>query len=204
MKRIALTGGIGSGKSTVAQYFAELGIPIIDTDQLSHACQEPNQAGYLAIVKHFGPNVLLENGGINRTYLRDHVFNHPHERLALEQLLHPLILEQMEKNISHLANTPSSPIPYVIVVIPLLVEKQLMSRFDRIIVVDASENQQKQRVLTRPGMNTAMIDQIMASQATRAARLAVATEVIYNDGDLTNLKRAVINLDHLFRTENSA
>ncbi len=201
MKRIALSGGIGSGKSTVAQYFAELGVPIIDTDQLSHACQQPNQAGYLAIVKHFGPSVLLENGEINRAQLREQVFNHPDKRRTLEQLLHPLILDQMEKNLAKLANTS---IPYAIVVIPLLVEKQLMSRFDRVIIVDTSESQQKQRVLTRPGMNLTLLEQIMASQASRHERLAVATDIIHNDGDLSSLKRAVIDLDHLFRTEKSA
>src|SRR3990167_4504947 len=128
---IGLTGGIGSGKSTVADRFAEHGAPIIDTDIIAREVTEPNQPALEQIKSHFGAAIIATDGTLDRKKLRDYIFEHPHERLWLEKLLHPLILAQVK----HLIQTTRSA-PYCIVVIPLLAESKPFPFIHRILVVD--------------------------------------------------------------------
>jgi dephospho-CoA kinase len=178
---IGLTGGIGSGKSTVADLFADLGVPIIDADAKAREVTQPDKPAFLNIVKHFGDDILLSNGTLDRAKLRNIIFSDSKERLWLENLLHPLIREEMQHEINHLTG------PYCIAVIPLLLEVEFYSFINRILVVDASLDAQIVRVMTRDKMNKLAVEAILKTQATRVDRKARAQDIIINDGTLADL-----------------
>jgi dephospho-CoA kinase len=186
--RIGLTGGIASGKSTVAQRFMELGVPVIDADAAARAVVAPGKPGLAAVSERFGPRVLAENGELDRRALRDLIFKDPGLRRDLEAILHPLIRADMEQS-AELAIGP-----YVIMDIPLLVEGGSRDRVDRVLVVDVDEAVQLQRVMARDGCTEQQARAILASQASRSARLAAADDVLLNTGTVTDLRQAV---DHL-------
>jgi len=189
MLTIGLTGGIGSGKSTVATLFAALGVPIIDTDEIARDVVQPGTAALAKIVDHFGADILLANGQLNRQALAQKIFQDASAKTWLEALLHPIILEQAN-DAKHKAQ-----FPYCIQVIPLLIETLPNPNIDRILVVDAPPSLQIKRALARdPQRTSAEIQAIMNTQATREARLAAADDVIINDDDLTQLQTAVNNL----------
>lgn len=173
---VGLTGGIGSGKSTVANLFAKLGVPIIDADIVARDVTTPDKPAFNSIVKHFGPEMVLENGTLDRAKLRQLIFNQPKQRLWLEKCLHPLIKDEMARQISQLTS------PYCIAVIPLLLEVEFYSFINRILVVDASEAEQLKRTLSRDNISKADVEAILHSQASRADRRAKAHDVIMNDG----------------------
>jgi len=186
--RIGLTGGIASGKSTVAQRFAGLGIPVVDADVAAREVVAPGTPGLALVLERFGPSILAENGDLDRRGLRQLIFNDPGSRQDLEAILHPLIRAAME----HSAETAVGP--YVVMAIPLLVESGSRRRVDRILVVDVDEAVQLQRVQARDGGSLDHARAILASQVSRAARLAAADDVILNGGTVTELRQAVDRL----------
>jgi dephospho-CoA kinase len=186
--RIGLTGGIASGKSTVAQRFMELGVPVIDADEAARSVVAPGGPGLAEVVKRFGSGVLAENGELDRRALRELIFREPGSRRDLEAILHPLIRAEMERS------AESARGPYVVMAIPLLVESGSSNRVDRILVVDVDEAVQLQRVMARDGCTLEQARAILASQASRSARLAVADDVLRNTATVTDLRQAV---DHL-------
>lgn len=173
---VALTGGIGSGKSTVADAFSRLGIAIIDADIIARQVVEPHTPGLHAIAAHFGKSVINADGTLNRRLLREHIFSQPAEKAWLNALLHPMIHQETQRQIA------GSTSPYVLWVVPLLVENQLQHKADRILVIDVSPETQLQRTMLRDNVSREHAEQILAAQATREARLAVADDVIDNDG----------------------
>jgi len=185
---IGLTGGIGSGKSTAAEIFAELGVPVIDTDIIAHELTRPGQPAVEEIAARLGRDVLSVNGDLDRDRLRRLVFQDPQKRLQLEQILHPRILDEVDRRI-HQLNAP-----YCIVVIPLLFEKNLQARVDRTLVIDCPESLQRERVLQRPEMDPTQVDAILQSQLSREARRERADDIVTNTTDLDTLRQQIMGL----------
>jgi dephospho-CoA kinase len=183
--RIGLTGGIASGKSTVAQRFADLRVPVIDADVAARAVVAPGTPGLARVIERFGPGVLAENGELDRRALRDLIFSNPGARRDLESILHPLIRADMERS------TDQAVGPYIVMAIPLLIEGGPSDRVDRILVVDVDEAVQLQRVMERDGCTSEQARAILASQVGRSARLAAADDVLQNAGTVTDLRQAV-------------
>ena len=174
---IGLTGGIGSGKSTVADAFAALGAGVVDTDQIAHRLTAPNGAAMPAIVAEFGPTITDSTGAMDRSVMRGIVFSDPLARKRLEAILHPMIGAESTRALEAVDG------PYRIVVVPLLVEgRHWRSRVDRILVVDCPRALQIERVIQRSGLALEQIEAILDAQATREERLAQADDVINNSG----------------------
>jgi len=173
---VALTGGIGSGKSTVANAFAALGVNVIDADIIARQVVEPGSYALNAIAERFGSDMLLADGSLNRRLLRERIFASPADKAWLNGLLHPLIHQQTQREIAQATS------PWVLWVVPLLVENQLASKADRVLVVDVSVETQISRTMQRDGVSREHAEKIIAAQATREARLAVADDVIDNNG----------------------
>jgi dephospho-CoA kinase len=186
--RIGLTGGIASGKSTVAGRFAELGVPVIDADEAARAVVAPGKPGLAKVLERFGSGLVGENGELDRRALRDLIFKDPGSRRDLEAILHPLIRADMERSADLAVG------PYVVMAIPLLVEGDSRQRVDRVLVVDVDEAVQLQRVRERDGCTEDQARAILASQASRSARLAAADDVLLNTGTVTDLRQAVDRL----------
>jgi dephospho-CoA kinase len=186
--RVGLTGGIASGKSTVAGMFGALGVPVIDTDVIARDVVTPGSPGIGAVVAAFGPEVLLPDGGLDRRRLRSLVFDDPGRRRELEAILHPRILERME------ALGAAAGGPYQVLVIPLLLESGLESRVDRVLVVDCSEAVQRERLMVRDRESAASAGRILAAQLDRQARLAGADDIVTNTGTRDELQRQVLEL----------
>ena len=182
---IGLTGGIGSGKSTAAARFAALGVPVIDTDVIARELVAPGQPALARIVERFGAEMLDAGGALRREVLRARVFANAGARRDLEILLHPLIREESLRRIARLQA------PYCIWVIPLLRETGARSDLDRILLIDCPEAVQRQRVLERDGLDVASLEGILAAQASRGQRRAIADDIILNDGTPEALRQAV-------------
>jgi dephospho-CoA kinase len=183
---IGLTGGIGSGKSTVAEMLREYGADIIDTDAISRALTKPGTAALSAISREWGSEYLLPDGSLDRAKLRARVFSDPRAKSRLEAILHPLIRQQVLMDLQHCVG------PYAVVVVPLLVETGgYRDIVQRILVVDCEEQSQVTRAMQRSGLSAEQVLAIMANQATRATRLAVADDTIANDGSIDTLRRDV-------------
>lgn len=194
MLRIGLTGGIASGKTTVARLFAALGIPVIDSDELAREVVAPGTAGLAAIRARFGPGVIQPDGSLDRRALRQIVFDDEAARRDLESITHPAIRALMDQR------SRAAGGPYQILAIPLLVEGGARRPgIDRILVVDCPEDLQVRRVMLRDRSTEAGARAVLAAQASRAARLAVADDVIGNDGDLPALRDQVEALDRRYR-----
>jgi len=188
MLKIGLTGGIGSGKSTVAKYFAELGVAIIDADKIARELVATGTPALTKIVEHFGNKILTSRDELDRKYLRKLIFNNPKQKQWLERLLHPLIYHEMENQLQQVKS------PYCILVIPLLVETQQEKLVDRILIVDAPQEQQINRTIKKNKISEKEVKTIIATQANREQRLASADDIIYNDNSLTKLKQQVQQL----------
>lgn len=186
--RIGLTGGIASGKSTVAQRFLELGVPVIDADEAARAVVAPGTPGLADVVKRFGRAVLAGNGELDRRALRDLIFADPGSRRDLEGILHPLIRADMERSAKAAVG------PYVVMAIPLLIEGGSRNRVDRVLVVDVDEAVQIQRLMARDRNTPDQARAILAAQASRSARLAAADDVLRNNGSVPDLRQAVDRL----------
>lgn len=185
---VGLTGGIGSGKSVVTKRFDELGVPVIDADDIAHALVEPDQPVLQRIVSEFGADLLTAEGTLNRPRLRKLVFENPLHRKNLESILHPHIRAEMLRRANEIHA------PYCVFCIPLLVETQQTGMVDRVLVTDCPQSLQYQRVKQRDGLPDMEIKAILAAQATREERLAVADDVIVNDGNLDDIDRQVDQL----------
>jgi dephospho-CoA kinase len=186
--RIGLTGGIASGKTTVANLFAALGVPIVDTDLLSREVVAPGSSLLRQITDHFSMQVQSGDGSLNRQELRKRIFDDPEQRKWLEALLHPAIRELTD------ARCEAAIGPYVMVAIPLLVETSGEARFDRVLVVDCDPDLQLARLMARDGATREDALRMLAAQAPRSKRLAAADDVIHNDGDIAALRSQVEKL----------
>ncbi len=190
---IAITGGIGSGKTTVADtFYKNHNIDLVDADVIAREVVEPNTIGLTKIIEHFGKSILLENGYLNRSKLRQRIFSSPDEKKWLNDLLHPLIREEMLRQLS-LAQSE-----YVILVAPLLVENQLQYLANRILVVDVLEQTQINRTVNRDKVNQEQVKAILASQASRAERLAIADDIIKNDHNIHDLDNEIALLHNKY------
>lgn len=183
--RVGLTGGIASGKSTVTKFFAALGVPIIDTDQVAREVVEPGQPPLERLVERFGRAILTPDGHLDRPKLREIVFSDPRARADLEALTHPAIGTAVEAWLAAAGG------PYQVLVIPLLVEKNLTSQVDRVLVVDCDEELQIRRLQARDGSTIEQARAILNAQTSRTARLKLAHDVIQNDGDLSAVRDQV-------------
>ena len=180
-KLIGLTGGIASGKSAVANRLAELGAEIIDTDLISREVVEPGTPALAQIAAHFGPEVIAEDGTLNRAVVREKVFANPSERKWLEALLHPVIRQ------TALDRAQRSQAQLAVLVVPLLFESGQYQHTDLNLVVDVPVDVQRQRVLARDAVSEDQVEQILSAQMSRAARLEKADRVIENSGTLEHL-----------------
>jgi len=185
MLRIGLTGGIGSGKSSVCRLFSAMNVPVIDTDIIAREVVEPGQPGLLALTSAFGEEILDNAGQLNRRALRERVFQDEALRQRLEALLHPLIRAALHEQLKTVTA------PYVIIAIPLLFEKGWESEVDRILVVDTNEALQLSRTMARDKADEKAVERIMRSQVSRSKRVAAADDIIHNEGDYTELERKV-------------
>ena len=192
---VGLTGGIGSGKSLVADQFAKLGTAVIDTDLIAHQLTGAEGAAMPAIREAFGDSFLTSEGALDRATMRTHVFSDPTARKRLESILHPMIATQTR------AQAASATGDYLMFVVPLLTESgQWKTRVDRVLVVDCPESLQLSRVMQRNQLSAEAVQAIMATQATRTARLEIADDVISNDGDLATVTNAVRRLHERYQT----
>jgi len=186
---IALTGGIASGKTAVAQLFAKHSVPVIDTDQIARDVVEPGQPALARIMEAFGADVLDTSGRLDRARMRDRVFADPAQRKLLESILHPAIRAELNRRSVEAGGA------YQIHVIPLLVESSQRGIYDRILVVDCPEEEQVRRLMARDGSTLQQAENILAAQASREQRLAVADDVIVNTGTPEDLDGFVTTLD---------
>jgi dephospho-CoA kinase len=181
---VALTGGIGSGKSAVSNHFESLGVPVMDADLLAHQMVQPGSPALTEIGNTFGHHLIDPQGQLNRSALREIVFNDPLQRKRLEAILHPPIRQAMEDWLEQ------QKAPYAVLVIPLLFETEQQDIAERILVVDCEESLQYQRVSERDKLEDSQIAQILASQVDRQTRLQGADDIIENNGNLAALIKA--------------
>lgn len=187
---IGLTGGIGSGKTTVADCFASLGAAVVDTDVIAHELTVAQGAAMREIEAAFGDSVLRVEGGLDRTAMRRLVFSDPSAKSRLESILHPMIRLESEARCRS-----ATEAPYVMLVVPLLLESgAYRERVDRILVVDCDEDVQISRVMARSGLSLEEVRAIMATQASRSERLAAADDVVLNSGGKEDLSAQVVAL----------
>lgn len=192
---IALTGGIGSGKSTVADLLGGQGAVVIDTDAIAHDLTAADQPGTRAIAREFGAEYLDDQGRLDRKRMRELVFSDAAAKQRLEALLHPLIRAEVTSRIASCDTKSAAEVPYIVLVVPLLVETSAYRKLARrVLVVDCDEELQVARVVRRSGLTPQAVRTIMATQVSRAQRLEHADDVILNDGDLTALQSAVAKL----------
>jgi dephospho-CoA kinase len=185
---VGVTGGIGSGKSTVCEEFAALGAPVIDTDQVAREVVAPGTPGLAALVAAFGQDILNDQGELDRRRMRQQVFANPALRQQLEAILHPLIRTGTQEKIE------AAGYPYCLVCIPLLVERGGVNRVDRVLVIDVPEAVQIARVIARDELTASEAAAIMQSQASRQQRAAVANDVLENSGPLSALRPQIAAL----------
>lgn len=194
---VGLTGGVASGKSEVTRRFAALGITVADADIAAREAVAAGSAGLAEVVAAFGPEVLADNGELDRAAMRRRVFAHPDARRRLEAIVHPRVRAALQVACGTAAG------PYVIAAIPLLAEgggRTAYPWLDRILVIDVSQDVQHARLLRRDGIDHALADRMIGAQATRRQRLAIADDVIVNDGPVEALDAHVAALDRRYRS----
>jgi len=188
MLKVALTGGIASGKSLASEHFASLGVPVIDADRVARELVEPGRPALAAIVEYFGPAILTVDGALDRRALRQRIFADAEARRALEAILHPAIHQRMQE----LAKAAHGP--YLVQVIPLLAESDFDWKQDRVLLIDCPETLQRQRLMARDGCSAEQAEAILASQATREQRRRIADNILVNDGDTRTLRQGIERL----------
>src|SRR5882672_466723 len=191
--RIGLTGGVASVKSTVAKLFAARSVPVIDTDEIAREIVATGQPLLARVVQEFGRDILDTHGALDRRRMRTLIFSDPRKRERLEAILHPAILDEMECRSGQAGGI------YQILVIPLLLEGRHEGQVDRVLVVDSAPETQFDRLMQRDAENPAQAQAMIAAQAARAARLALADDVISNDATLAELESQVAQLDDSYR-----
>ncbi len=191
---VGLTGGIGSGKTQASNAFEALGVPVIDTDLISHAITAPNGLAITAIREAFGDKLISPSGGLDRKAMRELVFQNPDARHKLEAILHSLIA-----NVTMASIAQHTDAPYVVLVVPLLAESpQWLKRCDRVLVIDCEVETQIERVMARSHLTREAVMAIIATQATRDARKAIANEVIVNESTVEALTQQVRRLHDFY------
>lgn len=194
---IGLTGGIGSGKSTVARMFGALGVHWVDADDVARQVVEPGTQALNAIADHFGEDILQDNGGLDRAALRQKVFEDPEQRRWLEGLLHPTIREELIRQLS----PENYSLPYVMLVSPLLLETDQHQLVERVVVVDVPEETQIDRTMARDGNSREQVERILAAQMPRTARREKADEIINNAQPLELVEVTVRALHQRFMAD---
>ncbi|HAU4905649.1 TPA: dephospho-CoA kinase [Aeromonas hydrophila] len=190
---VAITGGIGSGKTTVANQFAELGIEVVDADVIAREVVEPGTPALAAIAAHFGSEVITPDGQLDRRRLRERVFTDPQAKGWLNALLHPLIRTEMQRQCA------AARSPYCLLVVPLLVENRLTALANRVLVIDVDEATQIERTCRRDGVSREQAQAILAAQASRAERLAAADDVLDNqNGTPEAIKSRILALHETY------
>lgn len=190
---VAITGGIGSGKTTVANQFAELGIEVVDADVIAREVVEPGTPALAAIAAHFGSEVITPAGQLDRRRLRERVFTDPQAKGWLNALLHPLIRTEMQRQCA------AARSPYCLLVVPLLVENRLTALANRVLVIDVDEATQLERTCRRDGVSREQAQAILAAQASRAERLAAADDVLDNqNGTPEAIKSRILALHETY------
>nr|P56186.1 RecName: Full=Dephospho-CoA kinase; AltName: Full=Dephosphocoenzyme A kinase [Aeromonas hydrophila] len=190
---VAITGGIGSGKTTIANQFAELGIDVVDADVIAREVVEPGAPALAAIAAHFGPDVIAADGQLDRRSLRERVFSDPDAKVWLNALLHPLIRQEM------FGRCAAAHSPYCLLVVPLLVENKLTGLANRVLVIDVDEATQIERTCRRDGVSREQVQAILAAQASRAERLAAADDVLDNkNGAPETIKPRILALHETY------
>ena len=195
---VGLTGGIGSGKTTVSIMLRSHGVEVIDADEISRSLLTPDSFALAELTRHFGKQILNADNSLNRAALRGLIFNAPAARLWTDQLLHPLIREAILGRIRNSSNR------WVVLSAPLLLENSAFGFVDRVLVVDSPEQLQMERSLLRDNAEAAQIEKIMAAQLSRTARLAAADDIINNDGDLAYLQQQVDKLKTFYEEQANA
>ncbi|MBL6719752.1 MAG: dephospho-CoA kinase [Candidatus Marinimicrobia bacterium] len=185
---IGLTGGIGSGKSAAASVFKDLGIDLIDADDLARDSLNINSKGYKLFINEFGEKYLDENKDINRELLRKDIFNDPAKKIKLENIIHPFVRSGIQDFIN------SSKSDYCIIVVPLIYETSSSELYDRILVIDCDVDIQIERTSKRDNQTISQIENILDKQATREERISIADEVILNNGSIEHLRKSVLNI----------
>jgi len=185
---VALTGGIGSGKSTVADAFARHGVMVVDADVIARQVVEPGAPALAAIVERFGNEMLQSDGTLNRAALRQRIFSNPDEKSWLNQLLHPLNHQETQRQLAQVTSH------YALWVVPLLVENNLQARADRVLVVDVDSETQLARTIARDGISRQQAQNILSAQVTREQRLAAADDIIDNSGTAQGIEPLVAAL----------
>ncbi len=190
--KIALTGGIACGKSSVSQVFKKIGLPVVDLDVIAREVVEPNTQGLSELVAHFGDGILNKDQSLDREALRQKLFENKDNQQIIEQILHPKILEKMQLDIKKLGK------PLVIVEVPLLVEQNLSHLFDRAVVVDCSEQNQLKRLLKRKNIDEKLAKSMISAQASRKQRLDLAkklpTDIIENNSQIFEMEQKAQDL----------
>ena len=188
--RVALTGGIASGKTTVANLFAAHGVPLVDTDLIAREVVEPGQPALVAVARAFGDDVLDPDGRLDRRLLREIIFDDPTARARLEAILHPAIRAEMERQSIAAAQAG----PYQMLVIPLLAEGGRRDHVDRVLVVDAPATVQVERLMARDAVTREQAEASLRAQVRRATRLGIADDVVTNTGRIEDLREQVAAL----------
>lgn len=186
---IGLTGNIASGKSTVAGYFAKLGVDVINADAIAKKLTEREQPAFHDIISHFGTSILMSTGELNRRQLRKLIFNDSNERLWLEKCLHPLIQNQIEHEVSTIKT------PYCLIEIPLLIDKKKYPYLNRVLLVKADPEQQIKRFMTRDNSSREDALAILATQSDINKHIALADDILVNTGSLATLESNVVDLN---------
>lgn len=189
---IALSGGVASGKSTVANLFAQLGVPIIDADIIARQVVAKGSQPLRHIISHFGEQLLLANGELDRAKLRDIIFNNEQQRIWLNQYLHPIIQQETNRQIQQIES------PYLIWVVPLLIENQLCKFADRILIIDTLASNQLARLQKRDNINENLAKNMLSSQVSNTERLSYADDIIVNSGQSSALFSQVEHLHNKY------
>ena len=190
---VGLTGGIASGKTLVSDLFASLDVPVVDSDVIAREMVAMGSVGLAAITAHFGEQVLDTNGELDRAKMRQLIFSDQSRKLQLENILHPLIMTESKRRIERMVAL------YAIFVVPLLVDKNLQSTVDRVLLVDTSEDTQIKRLMARDSCSAIQAQSILNNQSSRTQRLKVADDVISNDTDTASVKDQVLVLHEKYR-----
>jgi len=190
--KIGLTGGIGSGKSAACEIFSELGVPVIDADDITHTLVKPGMPAFKEIIRLFGDEIISSDGTLDRKIIRDKVFTNEINRKKLEDILHPAVYEEIAVQIENINSR------YCIISIPLLLETDASNIVDRILVIDAPREQQLERATNRDKATKSDIDAIIDSQISRKARLSAADDIVDNKGDITALRKKICELHEFY------
>jgi dephospho-CoA kinase len=192
---VGVTGGIGCGKSTVAQLFRHLDVDTLDADDLVRELSAPTGKAYPEIISLFGADIVLPDQTLDRVQIRQRIFSDPRLREAMENILHPMVADEVLRRISQWQSV------YGLLIVPLLLEKKRLLRYiNRILVIDCDEAQQIKRVMISRALSEKEVKAIMATQCTRQERLAVADDIIDNNGNFSQLQSQVLRLDQLYRS----